>query len=84
VATILYFAWVRELVGTSEERIDLPDELSTLGEVASWLRGRSEGHRQAFADLSRLRGAIDQSFAGWDAPIKGAGEIAFFPPVTGG
>jgi molybdopterin synthase sulfur carrier subunit len=84
VATILYFAWVRELVGAGEERIDLPTEAVTLGELADWLGDRSEGHRAAFTDRTRLRGAIDQSFAAWDAPVSGAKEIAFFPPVTGG
>ena len=84
MTTILYFAWVRELVGTTEERIELPGEVTTLGELARWLQGRSEGHRSALSDRGRLRGAVDQSFAGWDAPITGAKEIAFFPPVTGG
>lgn len=84
MVSILYFAWVRELVGTSEERVRLPADVRTLGDAAAWLRERSEGHRAALADLARLRGAIDQSFAGWDAPLSDAREIAFFPPVTGG
>jgi len=82
--TILYFAWVRERIGTGEERIQAPGAVETVGQLADWLSSRSEGHGLAFADLARLRVAVDQRFAGWDAPIAGAREIAFFPPVTGG
>ena len=84
MTTILYFAWVREMIGTSEERIELPQGVTTLGEAADWLGRRSEVHHKALADRTRLRAAIDQKFAGWDAAIDGASEIAFFPPVTGG
>lgn len=82
--TLLYFAWVREKIGTTKEKIDLPEDVTTARTLAGWLAGRSEGHRAALADLTRLRVAIDQQFADLDAPIAGAREIAFFPPVTGG
>jgi molybdopterin synthase sulfur carrier subunit len=84
VSTILYFAWVREKIGAAEEQIELPPDLTSARALAGWLAGRSEGHRAAFADLTRLRVAVDQQFADLDAPIAGAREIAFFPPVTGG
>lgn len=82
--TILYFAWVREAVGVGEEWVAVPDGVRSLGDLADWLAQRSEAHRAAFADRARLRGAVDQQFAGFDASIEGAREIAFFPPVTGG
>lgn len=82
--TILYFAWVREKVGTGEERVDLPPEVTTVRALAAWLAARGEGHGAALADLSRIRVAVDQAFAGPDAPIAEAREVAFFPPVTGG
>lgn len=81
---ILYFAWVREQVGTGEENFAPPAGVATAGQLADWLAARGEGHRAALADRSRLRVAVDQVFAHWDAPIAGAREIAFFPPVTGG
>jgi molybdopterin synthase sulfur carrier subunit len=84
VPTILYFAWVRDMIGTAEESADPPADVTTVGALAAWLAGRSEGHRAALADLTRIRAAVDQQFADLDAPIKGAREIAFFPPVTGG
>ena len=82
--TILYFAWVREAVGTGEEQVDPPADATTVRALAEWLSGRSEGHRAAFSDLARIRAAVDQEFAEAEASIAGAHEVAFFPPVTGG
>lgn len=82
--TILYFAWVRERIGASEETVDLPQGVATPRALAAWLAERSPGHRGALSDLARIRVAIDQEFADLDASIAGAREVAFFPPVTGG
>jgi molybdopterin converting factor small subunit len=38
----------------------------------------------AFADLSRIRVAVNQRHAGLDARLGPDDEVAFFPPVTGG
>jgi sulfur-carrier protein len=84
VTTILYFAWVRELTGNGEEQVDVPDFVTTVGELVDWLGSRSEGHAAAFADRTELRVAVDQNMATFEARIAGAREIAFFPPVTGG
>jgi sulfur-carrier protein len=81
---ILYFASLREAVGHGAESIDLPDHVHTLADLAHWLRQKSPGHAHAFADISRLRTARDQTMADFDAAIGDAREIAFFPPVTGG
>lgn len=80
---LLYFAWVREMVGRAEEdcALDAPVRLSVL---ASMLRERSAGHASALADLARLRVAINQDFASWDQLARPGDEIAIFPPVTGG
>ncbi len=81
---VLYFAWVRERIGTGEETVSPPAEVSTVGALVDWLAGRSEGHRAAFTDRARLRAAVDGAFVPLDAPIAGADEVAIFPPVTGG
>ena len=52
--------------------------------LIDWLIAQGGGYREAFADLTRIRCAIDQQMAPLDAPMTGAREIAFFPPVTGG
>lgn len=81
---VLYFAWVREAVGVDEERVSPPPEVATVSALIDWLSARSDGHRRAFADRSRLRAAVDQAFVPLDAGIADAGEVAIFPPVTGG
>ena len=81
---MLYFAWVRERVGTGEEMVDPPADIASIGALIDWLAARSEGHADALSDRGRLRAAVDQDFVAMDASIAGAREIALFPPVTGG
>jgi sulfur-carrier protein len=83
--TILYFAWVRDAVGIGEERIGaLPEGVATPAALATSLALRGGGFSEAFADLSRLRCAVDQQIVAMDGPLGVPREIAFFPPVTGG
>ena len=81
---LLYFAWVRERVGKPEEEIDPPASVRTVGELVAWLSGRGEEYAYAFENAQVIRAAIDHTHVKPDAPIAGAGEIAFFPPMTGG
>ena len=81
---LLYFAWVRERVGVSEEELALPDTLATVADLLDWLAERSPGHAAALADRSAVRVGVDQAFGRLDTSIVGVREIAIFPPVTGG
>jgi molybdopterin synthase sulfur carrier subunit len=82
--TILYFAWVRQKAGTGEEHITLPLEVTTVAELVEFLRLRGGGFAEAFGDPARLRAALNQEHASFDAIVGDNDEIAFFPPVTGG
>ena len=81
---LLYFAWVRERVGKAEERIEPPPGVKTVGELIAWLARRGEEYAHAFESPKVIRAAIDRHHVRADAPIAGATEIAFFPPMTGG
>ena len=81
---LLYFAWVKQKTGKAEEDVTLPPEVKDVSGLIGWLRTRDEGYEAAFENLKVIRCAIDQEHADLDAPIMGAKEIAFFPPVTGG
>ena len=81
---LVYFAWVRERVGKAEEVVDLPGDLATVADLLRWLRGRGEEYAYAFKGDGVVRVAIDRVHAKPDAPLAGASEIAFFPPMTGG
>jgi len=84
MATLLYFAWLRDAVGTGEEQVELLAEDVSASTLAERLRARGGGYATAFADLARVRVAVDLRMVPLDAPVAGAKEIAFFPPVTGG
>ena len=79
---LLYFAWVREQMGSNGERLALPEGVGTVGALLDWLDARNTGG--PFAERARLRVAVNQSFAGADAPLNPGDEVAIFPPVTGG
>ena len=81
---IRYFAWVRERVGKPEEEVELPAGVATVAELMDWLAGRGEAYAYAFENRTVIRAAIDRTHVRPEAAIGSAGEIAFFPPMTGG
>jgi molybdopterin synthase sulfur carrier subunit len=84
VTKLLYFARMRQIIGKGEEDLAIPADIKTVSMLIDFLKGRDEAYASAFADPRIIRAAIDQAHAPLDAPISGAREIAFFPPVTGG
>jgi molybdopterin synthase sulfur carrier subunit len=80
--TVLYFAWVRERIGIPRETVET--QAATVAEFVEELRAREERYAVAFADLSALRVALDQELSGFESPLDGVREVAFFPPMTGG
>jgi molybdopterin synthase sulfur carrier subunit len=81
---LLYFAWVREKVGKAEETLALPASVTTVAELVAWLSARGPEYAEAFAKPEVVRAAIDKAHAKLSASVRGAREIAFFPPVSGG
>jgi molybdopterin synthase sulfur carrier subunit len=81
---VLYFAWIRERVGKTEEEIAPPAGVTTVGDLVQWLAGRGEEYAYAFENPKVVRAAIDRVHAPPHSPIKDAREIALFPPMTGG
>jgi molybdopterin synthase sulfur carrier subunit len=81
---LLYFAWLRQKLGKSEEAMALPAGVTDVRGLVAHLRGLGSPYAEAFADENRIRVAVNQSHAGFDAAIADRDEIAFFPPVTGG
>lgn len=80
---VLYFAWLRERIGAPKEQIETSAE--TVAALIDELKTRSDAHALAFADTGSIRAAIDQDLVDdFTAPLAGAREVAFFPPMTGG
>ena len=82
--TLLYFAWVRQKIGRSEEQIPFPANVATVADLVAHLRARGGGYAEAFAEPKRLRAAVNQDHVSFDAEVCDQDEVAFFPPVTGG
>lgn len=81
---LLYFAWVRERIGTGAEQRDPPEAVRNVVDLIDWLATLSPGHAEAMREPERLRAAIDQKFVPLDTLLGDAREVAIFPPVTGG
>ncbi|MVZ97729.1 molybdopterin synthase sulfur carrier subunit [Sphingorhabdus sp. IMCC26285] len=80
----VYFARVREAVGMDCEERDVPVTVHTVQDCLDWLRQCDGRYAAAFAEPARLRYALDQQMVTADTPLDGYGELAIFPPVTGG
>ncbi len=79
-----FFASVREALGTGQETVALPADVLTLGDVRAYLLTRGGAWAETLAEGRALRMAYNQVMSGADTPISEGGEVAFFPPVTGG
>ena len=82
--TVLYFARLRETLGTGSERIALPPEVRDLEGLRAMLVARGGAWEEALAPSKAVRAAVNQAMATGDASISDGDEVAFFPPVTGG
>jgi molybdopterin synthase sulfur carrier subunit len=78
-----YFASLRETLGTGDEQVELPENVSDLPALTQWLAQRGECWENALAD-QRLHVAVNQQIVSADTSIADGDEIAWFPPVTGG
>ena len=82
---LVYFSWLRERLGTAEEEVSLPADVITIGDLLDWLKGRDEAFAAVLEHDRVIRVAVDRTHVDdRAAPIAGAGEIALFPPMTGG
>jgi molybdopterin synthase sulfur carrier subunit len=81
---LLFFAGLREQLGTSSEEIELPAGVATVGGLRAHLRGRGGAYELALGENKLLRTAVNQDMAAPTAKLKAGDEVAFFPPVTGG
>lgn len=81
---ILYFAWLREKVGTAEETVELPPQINTADTLLAWLGDRHDGLRDVLASGKVVRIAVNHEYAADNDPVTDTDEVALFPPVTGG
>ncbi|NRN28298.1 molybdopterin synthase sulfur carrier subunit [Photorhabdus heterorhabditis] len=78
---VLFFAQIRELVGT--DSLDLDNSYTTVDSLRNTLISKGERWALALED-GKLLSAVNQSFVHGGHPLQDGDEVAFFPPVTGG
>ncbi len=79
---IRYFASLREALGAGEEfELDGP---ATVGAVRTALVQRGGAYADALGPARVLRCAWNRQLVSEEALVDSSGELAFFPPVTGG
>lgn len=80
---VLFFAQVRELLGTAKVEVAFDDSLSTTEALRAHLAAQDEKWARVMAN-DKLLVAVNQTISNWEAAVKDGDEVAFFPPVTGG
>lgn len=80
---VLFFAGLREAVGSAGEELQLPAGVATVADLRAHLAARG-GAWDALARTGNLRFAVNHDMVGEAASLRAGDEIAFFPPVTGG
>ena len=81
---VLFFASLREQLGTAAEEVELPAGVATVAALRSHLARRGGPWEGALAEKKNVRAAVNQDMAKPGASIRAGDEVAFFPPVTGG
>jgi sulfur-carrier protein len=81
---VLFFANLRERLGTGAEVVEIPDSASTVAGLRLHLIGRGGAWQDVLGDMKVVRVAVNHDMAAANAPLNPGDEVAFFPPVTGG
>ena len=84
MVTLMYFARLREALGTGTERVELTAGLRDVGGLLDSLRARGGAWAEELAPGRTVRVAVNKEMAEPATPLRDGDEVALFPPVTGG
>lgn len=76
---LLYFMKLAEIIGCSQEELQLPEDVVNVAGLLAWSVKRGEHYRTALWDVSRVQVTINKKFVEAEALIKDGDEVAFFP-----
>ena len=81
---ILYFAKIKEIIGKSEDSINIYEQ-TTVKKIVEKLKLIDESYKLAFKDLKNVKCSVNCNYINsFQTKVTNNDEIAFFPPVTGG
>ena len=75
--TVLYFARLRETLERSSERLELPVDVSSVGRLREYLRGRGGAWEVELASAKPVRVAVNQDMASSELQLSDGDEVAF-------
>ena len=81
---ILYFSWIKDGIGKSQEDIILSENIKNISDLINFLITINDDYKKIFSDLSSIRFSKNMNLVDINENIKNDDEIAFFPPMTGG
>lgn len=79
---VLFFAQVRELLGTAKLEFSAQG-INNTEQLRAALAAQDDKWAKVMAS-DKLLVAVNQTISNWDASVADGDEVAFFPPVTGG
>jgi len=80
--TVKYFASIREALGHGSETLET--SAANVAALRDELVARGGSYAQSLARGKAVRVALNQVMSEESAALSDGGEVAFFPPVTGG
>lgn len=81
---LLYFARLRERLGTAGEEIELPASVQDVAGLLCCLRNRGGNWETELGAGRPVLVAVNQNMAQPQHALRAGDEVALFPPVTGG
>ena len=81
---ITYFAWLKDEVGIDEEVITLPEEVTNVDMLLTWLSSRGQQFERAFEFIEVVKVAVNQVYVENDHSVTDDDEVILFPPIAGG
>jgi DUF971 family protein/molybdopterin converting factor small subunit len=78
VIKLLYFIELAKISGKDEEQVTVPESVTNVETLLSWIRKRGERWNQAFAD-DRLQVTVNKQFSEPYTLIEHGDEVAFVP-----
>lgn len=82
MAKLLYFGRLSDVTGAAQEDLQLPEDISTAGQLRNWLDLRFEAGGALLEPTVRI--AVNSELCFDSTELNDADEIAFMPPVGGG
>ena len=81
---VLFFAKLRELLGTNQVDVTFTESDNKVSDVLAALRQKGEVWAEELNENKSFRIAVNQEMVTEEVMINEGDEMALFPPVTGG